>query len=144
MSSSEYIVENILAWRYHFDEDRVEYLIKWEGYEDHESTWEPEENLGPGDLKEMFEQTLTGVDKENYNKKDKTRLSGFERHAKFKKWIGADIGDEKNKFYINIQFEDSDTKVEPFGVKEFFQHCPEEAFKFFEARIYCKPKQDHK
>jgi hypothetical protein len=43
MSENEYIVEKILDKR--IEDGIVEYYIKWEGYDDIESTWEPMENL---------------------------------------------------------------------------------------------------
>lgn len=36
-----YIVENILAERYFSDEDRMRYLVKWEGYPIERASWEP-------------------------------------------------------------------------------------------------------
>lgn len=40
----EYVVEKILKKRILKKSGRVEYLVKWKGYEIEESTWEPEEN----------------------------------------------------------------------------------------------------
>eukprot|EP00308_Calcidiscus_leptoporus_P007580 CAMPEP_0119391730 /NCGR_PEP_ID=MMETSP1334-20130426/118278_1 /TAXON_ID=127549 /ORGANISM="Calcidiscus leptoporus, Strain RCC1130" /LENGTH=79 /DNA_ID=CAMNT_0007414455 /DNA_START=32 /DNA_END=268 /DNA_ORIENTATION=- len=37
-----YVVEKLLQSRH--TASGVEYLVKWEGYENDESTWEPEEN----------------------------------------------------------------------------------------------------
>jgi hypothetical protein len=44
MSENEYMVEKVLNKRVSAD-GAVEYLIKWDGYETEESTWEPKENL---------------------------------------------------------------------------------------------------
>ena len=41
--NNEYIVEKILNKRIKYN--KPEYLIKWEGYSDKESTWEPMNNL---------------------------------------------------------------------------------------------------
>jgi hypothetical protein len=43
MSEEEYIVEKVLNKRK--VDGVIEYLIKWEGYETEESTWEPIDNL---------------------------------------------------------------------------------------------------
>ncbi|AEO61576.1 hypothetical protein MYCTH_109232 [Thermothelomyces thermophilus ATCC 42464] len=50
----EYVVEAILAERQHTN-GTMYYLIKWEDYPLHESTWEPESNLGP-ELKALWEE----------------------------------------------------------------------------------------
>jgi hypothetical protein len=44
MSENEYMVEKVLNKRVTSD-GIIEYLIKWDGYETEESTWEPAENL---------------------------------------------------------------------------------------------------
>jgi chromobox protein 1/chromobox protein 3 len=41
--SDEYVVECIKGKR--IIDNQLEYLVKWEGYKDEESTWEPIENL---------------------------------------------------------------------------------------------------
>lgn len=44
-SNDEYVVEKILDKRYNRRKKRVEYLIKWAGYDDEsENTWESAEN----------------------------------------------------------------------------------------------------
>merc|ERR1712218_487924 len=53
----EYSVEKILDKR--FDPNgKVEYLIKWKGYDDSDNTWEPIENIFCDDLLEDFEKNL--------------------------------------------------------------------------------------
>jgi hypothetical protein len=44
-AEAEYAVEKILAEEPHHETGEVMYLIKWEGYPLHASTWEPAENL---------------------------------------------------------------------------------------------------
>ena len=44
LSAAEYEVEQILKHR-HVKGKRIEYLVKWKGYELDESTWEPKKNL---------------------------------------------------------------------------------------------------
>ncbi|RWR98698.1 heterochromatin protein 1-like protein, partial [Dinothrombium tinctorium] len=45
VSNDEYAVEMILAKRFNCKENRVEYLVKWEGFDHEENSWEPEGNL---------------------------------------------------------------------------------------------------
>ena len=53
-----YVVEKILATRT-TTKGQQQYLIKWEGYEHTENSWEPLENLNcPGLLKEFYRQSL--------------------------------------------------------------------------------------
>ncbi|SPQ27684.1 cda5f31c-8282-4ee5-8d18-f7a5df44c32c [Thermothielavioides terrestris] len=50
----EFEVENILAER-RFEDGNMYYLVEWTGFALHESTWEPESNLG-SELKAMWEE----------------------------------------------------------------------------------------
>jgi chromo domain-containing protein 1 len=50
----EFVVENILAER-QFEDGNMYYLVEWTDFPLHESTWEPESNIGP-DLKAIWEE----------------------------------------------------------------------------------------
>jgi len=51
-----YEVERVLGKRCRGN--RIQYLVKWVGYEDHENSWEPEENLAEAqDAITKWEQT---------------------------------------------------------------------------------------
>lgn len=54
----EFGVENILA-EHRFEDGNTYYLVEWTGFQLHESTWEPESNLGEGELKAMWEEDKT-------------------------------------------------------------------------------------
>ena len=58
---AEYKVEAILEVKK--VRGKPQYLIKWEGYEDDENSWEPEENLDCQDLLDAFKATPAYLDK---------------------------------------------------------------------------------
>ncbi|KAL2265368.1 hypothetical protein VTJ83DRAFT_6468 [Remersonia thermophila] len=53
-ADQEYVVEGVLA-EHRFPSGEIYYLVEWEGFALHESTWEPEANLGP-ELKALWEE----------------------------------------------------------------------------------------
>ena len=60
----EYSVEKILDKRTN-QAGKVEYLLKWKGYSDDESTWEPKRNLYCIDLIKKFEKQLQAQQKDS-------------------------------------------------------------------------------
>lgn len=64
-----YTVEKILDKRITAD-GRIEYFLKWIGYDEKDNTWEPKENLNCPELIENFENSI-GTDKDK-NKKRKS------------------------------------------------------------------------
>jgi transposase InsO family protein len=54
--AAEFEVECIRAVRHNARRNRREWLVKWKGWPDHESTWEPRENLDGTDFIQRFEE----------------------------------------------------------------------------------------
>lgn len=70
-SEEEYVVEKIVDRRER--KGKIEYLLKWKGYDSSANTWEPKENLECPELIKAFEDTRTAAKKEGSKEKEKTK-----------------------------------------------------------------------
>ena len=95
--NEEFEVEKILKQRKN-DNNRIEYLIKWKGYEINESTWEPEENLvGCKILLSQFKRKSFKNRKTIINKRKKKKKINKNKE----KYIFHDENNNKNNNYNN-------------------------------------------
>lgn len=145
--SKSFEVEAIRAWRYNKRLKCKEYLIKWSGWEETSNTWEPEDHLDCSKIVKKFRKSLKKKEKAFFDAEDPEMLTGFQRNAKFIRIVDInrphDSDDEttskvdKQRFYVLIQFDDSDT-YEEFTWRECFKNRPKELFALFEARLLCR------
>lgn len=149
-NNEEYVVEAVKGWRYHFDDQCIQFYIKWQGYDESENTWEPKENLNCPHLLAEFIKNLPPKQARYFHVDQHDKLTGFQRNATFQACVGADgphesddedsDKPEKQPFYCLIKFDDSDFAFE-VTVKEFMAYLPEQAMKFLEERILVKPER---
>lgn len=78
MAKKSYEVEKITAKR--LIRDKVEYKVKWKGYSEEESTWEPVSNLKKASLAiKNFEKKLLKCTKPNRSSKKILATSSIEK-----------------------------------------------------------------
>lgn len=157
----EYSVEKILDKRISKN-GKVEYYLKWKGYNDDENSWEPIENLDCPDLIGEFEENWKKKHekkKEDSRKKDEevgkrkkasatvttsapppkkvkeTKVSenkGFARGLDPEKIIGATESNGELKFLIKWKGSDDTDTV---LAKEANHKCPQIVIDFYEERL---------
>jgi len=145
MENVEYFVESIQDKRVSFG--KIEYLLKWKGFNDSDNTWEPVENLDCPELIEEFERTLSEsnspkrkLELEPTNKKKKivdlqekdALPRGFERGLIPEKILGAT--DSKGELMFLMKWKNSDeADLVPSRIAN--TKCPQVVIKFYEERL---------
>lgn len=143
----EYSVERVIDRR-QGKNNRVEYLLKWKGYEEEDNTWEPEENLDCPQLIADFEenrkkkekkrslpQEEKKEDKRPSKKKatdDENRPRGFDRGLEPEKVIGAT--DSSGELMFLMKWKSSD-EADLVPARQANVKCPQIVIQFYEERL---------
>ncbi|XP_077993556.1 chromobox protein homolog 3-like isoform X2 [Glandiceps talaboti] len=142
----EYQVEKVVDKR--IKGGKIEYLLKWKGYDDTENTWEPKENLDCPDLIAEYEDkhkegpkrksTVNGAEetKKKKPKKDTSKqdsgLRGFARKLDPERIIGAT--DSNGELMFLMKWKGSD-EADLVPAKEANVKCPQIVISFYEERL---------
>ena len=142
-AEDEYEVEFIVDKR--MLKGKVEYQVKWKGWDHDDNTWEPVGNLDCQELIEEFERTYKAdAGKKNGEKRkadDKpgkaakkadTRVKGFSRGLTAEKIIGAT--NDPGELYFLIKWKGSD-EADLVPAKEANIKIPQIVIKFYEERL---------
>ncbi|XP_075927831.1 chromobox protein homolog 3-like isoform X5 [Petromyzon marinus] len=145
---SDFIVEKVLDRR--VVKGRVEYLLKWKGFNDNDNTWEPEDNLECPELINVFlekqrqaKELLIQADRNkgkrksedkdsDDTKKIKTEPKGFDRGLEPEKIIGATDSSGELRFMIKWKG-CNDADLVP--AREANLKCPQAVIAFYEKRL---------
>jgi len=145
----EFYVEKILDKR--VVNGKIEYFLKWKGYDDSENTWEPVENLDCPEMIKDYEDMLKKKKGDTSDKKRKMngaestsegpvvkkkveeeRPRGFDRGLEPDKIIGAT--DSSGELMFLIKWQGSD-EADLVPSKTANVKCPQIVIKFYEERL---------
>lgn len=145
MTESEFVVEKILDKRLN-DKGVVEYLLKWEGFEDKDNTWEPEKNLTCPGMIQAFEVEYAKNEEEKTRKrkhagtptaeakasKKEKKVHGFDKGYTPVKIIGATDSSGPLMFLMKWAGRDEADLV---PASQANIKCPQIVIKFYEERL---------
>lgn len=93
----EYVVENVVDKKV-LEDGQILYLIKWEGYDHNDNTWEPKENITSKALIAQFEKTIKPKEEIKTSARKSKRKSSVLEETKSEEEHETILGDnEKEK-----------------------------------------------
>lgn len=118
LTSGTILINNVLMLNFvgFFCKLQVQYLIKWEGYNEAENTWEPAENLDCDELVKEFEANRKkSQDKDRRITKDVEKSSGEKERKKRETSVDSDAvtvsGEIHFKWTVNAKRNDACTDM---------------------------------
>ena len=152
----EYVVEKILQKKI-VGKGKVEYYLKWIGYDDADNTWEPVENLDCPELIEKFEADLKAKEAEKSKEKsehskskkrksehddsksnkkknfdEESRPKGFDRGLDPERIIGAT--DSSGELMFLMKWHNTD-EADLVPARQANVRCPQVVISFYEERL---------
>jgi len=133
-----FVVEKILRKRTF--KGRLQYFLKWEGFDDTENTWEPEMNLDCPELiadyyrREKVESNKRSIDQQEDSSKKTKRANdfGYERGLEIENILGATDVYGELMFLIKWQLTD---KPELVPARIANVKSPQQVIRFYEDRL---------
>lgn len=111
-SEAEFVVEKVIDKR--IRQGKVEYLLKWRGYDSDDNTWEPKDNLQCSDLVEAYEKDHQKPKVPIVSKGKGKRIASEKREPAKKRKVTSDSGSEAASKVINsVKIEDINDDVNP-------------------------------
>jgi len=131
----EFAVEKILDKR-NGRKGKVEYLLKWRGFDDEDNTWEPEENLDCPELMQDFEERIKKIKLEAANvsqdKDEDDRPKGFDRDLEPEMIIG--VTDASGELMFLMKWKDNN-EADLVYAREANVRCPQTVINFYQERL---------
>lgn len=131
----EFAVEKILDKR-NGRKGKVEYLLKWRGFDDEDNTWEPEENLDCPELMQDFEERIKKIKLEAVNvsqdKDEDDRPKGFDRDLEPEMIIG--VTDASGELMFLMKWKDNN-EADLVYAREANVRCPQTVINFYQERL---------
>ena len=133
----EYEVEKIIGKK--MNGNSKEYLIKWKGYSENESTWEPESNLENARLSiEKYESLMKKQEKKLNNKK-RIKKSINKKKVKQEDFIINEVlcvFERNNKLYGKCKIcKDNKTIIKIICTDDISKFYPIPLIKYYESKI---------
>ncbi|OAQ36542.1 chromo-domain-containing protein, partial [Linnemannia elongata AG-77] len=139
-----YEVERVVGHRH--TKGKLQYYLKWNGYDSDENTWENKENVFCRDLVEAYWSGVEGVVSNNNNNSNNNGSSSGsssndsswmppKRWASWEDKVDSILTVERSDQKLLIRLLWSNGKETHHPIEEAHQKCPQKLIQFYEAHI---------